>query len=122
MKNPGWFFGFLKMLNRLKLVNSSIFKFVDHYIGNQRVREALYQRWTGLRKFKPLKKQTRALLEKNKTSLQLLYGKYDRIITPPAGEEFCKGIKSPCTITIIDAGHQLLNEKHSPGIITALVN
>src|SRR4051812_5719235 len=28
MKKPGWFFGFLKTLDRLKLVNASIFKFV----------------------------------------------------------------------------------------------
>ena len=38
MKYPGWFLGFLKMANKLKLVNASIFKFVNYYIGNKEVR------------------------------------------------------------------------------------
>ena len=42
MKHPGWFFGFLKVLNKLKLVNASIFKFVNYYIGDKEVRRLLY--------------------------------------------------------------------------------
>ncbi|HEX5653421.1 MAG TPA: alpha/beta hydrolase, partial [Chitinophagaceae bacterium] len=38
MQHPHWFFGFLKILNALKLVNASIFKFVNHYIGDTTVR------------------------------------------------------------------------------------
>ena len=44
MKKPEWFFGFLKLLNKLKLVNSSIFKFVRYYIGEAEVRDLLYKR------------------------------------------------------------------------------
>jgi len=40
MKHPGWFFGFLKGLNKLKLVNASIFKFVNYYIGDETIRHA----------------------------------------------------------------------------------
>src|SRR5438477_13115821 len=31
MNHPSWFFSFLKGLNKLKLVNVSIFKFVNYY-------------------------------------------------------------------------------------------
>ena len=55
MKHPGWFFGFLKVLNKLGLVNASIFKFVNYYIGDKEVRHLLYTRWTTLRKLKPNK-------------------------------------------------------------------
>src|SRR5258705_7646608 len=37
MKHPGWFFGFLKFINFLGLVNRSIFKFVNYYIGDEKV-------------------------------------------------------------------------------------
>jgi pimeloyl-ACP methyl ester carboxylesterase len=41
MKHPEWFFGFLKLLNKLKLVNASIFKFVNYYIGDKEVRSCM---------------------------------------------------------------------------------
>ncbi len=45
MKYPGWFFGFLKLLNKAGFVNSSIFKFVNFYIGDREARQILYKRW-----------------------------------------------------------------------------
>lgn len=38
---PGWFFGLLKLMNKLKLING-IFKFVKYYIGDAEVRRLLY--------------------------------------------------------------------------------
>src|SRR5687767_6850457 len=35
MKHPAWFFGILKAFNKIKLVNKSIFKFVNYYIGDE---------------------------------------------------------------------------------------
>ena len=85
MKHPGWFFGFLKVLNKLKLVNASIFKFVNYYIGDKEVRRLLYERWTTLRKIKPNLKQIKSLLRSNKTPVRLVYGKHDRIILAGQG-------------------------------------
>jgi len=119
MKKPGWFLGFLKLLNKLKLVNTSIFKFVTYYIGDAEVRRLLYARWTTLRKIKPNISLIKKNIRKHKTPVRLVYGKHDRIILSSVGEKFRKGIEEHCTISIIPAGHQVLHEKHVEEIVEA---
>jgi pimeloyl-ACP methyl ester carboxylesterase len=122
MKKPGWFFGFLKVLSKLKLVNASIFKFVNYYIGDQEVRRLLYSRWTTLRKIRPNVKKIKLLIKENKTPVRLIYGKHDRIILPSVGEKFRKEIEDYCTLSIIHSGHQVLHEKHIEEILPALLH
>jgi pimeloyl-ACP methyl ester carboxylesterase len=122
MKHPGWFFGFLKLLNKLKLVNASIFKFVNYYIGDKEVRRLLYARWTTLRKIKPNLKQIKSSVHSNKTTVRLIYGKHDRIILSSVGEKFKKGVEEHCTISVIHSGHQVLHEKHVKEILPALLH
>ena len=121
MKHPGWFFGFLKILNKLKLVNASIFKFVNFYIGDKDVRQQLYQRWMALRKLKPNIKRIKLFIKKNDTKVRLIYGIHDRIILAARGEKFKKGIEEQCTLTVIHSGHQVLHEKHVDEILPALL-
>lgn len=121
MKKPGWFFGLLKLLNKLKLVNASIFKFVHYYIGNAQVRQLLYNRWTCLRKLKPDRGLIREQVRASATPLHLLYGKHDRIILPSVGEKFRRGIEAHCRIDILHSGHQVLHEKHVKEILPALL-
>ncbi len=122
MKYPGWFFAFLKLMNKLGLVNASIFKFVNYYIGNKEVRRLLYQRWTGLRKIKPALPLIKNSIRQYNTQIRLVYGKYDRIILPAPGEKFQKGIEAYCTLTVINSGHQVLHENHVEEIIKALLH
>ena len=121
MKKPGWFFGFLKILNNLQLVNASIFKFVNYYIGDAEVRQLLYTRWTTLRKLKPDIGRIKQAVKENKTPVRLIYGKHDRIILSSVGEKFRKGIEGHCALTVIHSGHQVLHEKHAGEIIPALL-
>lgn len=122
MKYPGWFFAFLKLVNKLGLVNVSVFKFVNYYIGNKEARQLLYQRWTGLRKLKPDLERIKKLIRQYKTPTRLVYGKYDRIILPVRGEQFQKGIEEFCTVTIIASGHQVVHENHVEEILPALLD
>jgi pimeloyl-ACP methyl ester carboxylesterase len=119
MKYPGWFFGFLKIMNRLRLVNASVFKFVNYYIANPDMRTILYDRWTCLRKLKPRLSAIKKKLTQHKIPVRLLYGKYDRIILPVVGERFKKGLDD-CTLTILDCGHQIIREKNLDDIRASL--
>jgi pimeloyl-ACP methyl ester carboxylesterase len=121
MKKPHWFFGFLKLLNRLKLINASIFKFVNYYIGDAEVRRLLFARWTALRNIQPNLKKIKEQIIVHKTPTRLLYGKHDRIILSSVGETFKKGIEEHCTISVIHSGHQVLHEKHVEEILPALL-
>ena len=122
MRKPGWFFGLLKILNKTGTVNSSVFKFVRFYIGDKKIRQLLYARWTTLRSFRPSLKKIKSLIITNKTLVNLVYGKHDRIILPVRGEKFRKGIESQSTISIIQSGHQVLHEKHIEDILPALLH
>jgi pimeloyl-ACP methyl ester carboxylesterase len=121
MKHPGWFFSLLKLLNKLRLVNASIFKFVNYYIGDPRARDLLYNRWTGLRRISPNLSTIKKDIRQHHTPVRILYGKHDRIILSSVGEKFRKGIEAECTITIINSGHQLLHHKHREEIVHALL-
>jgi len=122
MKYPGWFFALLKILNKLKFVNASIFKFVNFYIGDKEVRRLLYARWTSMRKLKPGLPRIRSLVLTNQTQVRLLYGKHDRIILPARGQKFIKGIEKFCTLSLIRSGHQVLAGKHVQQIVQALLH
>jgi pimeloyl-ACP methyl ester carboxylesterase len=121
MKNPGWFFGFLKLVNKLHLVNASIFKFVKYYIDNDTVRSALYHRWMALRRLKPDISKIKTEIRDNQTIFYLIYGKHDRIILSATGEKFRKGIENYCTVKVIESGHQVLHENHAEEIFGALM-
>jgi len=121
MKKPHWFFGFLKLMNKVKLVNSSIFKFVNYYIGDEKARRSLYERWTGFRKLTPDLKKIKSQIQANKTQVRFIYGRYDKVILPARGEKFQKGIEEYCELKIIESGHQVLHEKHAEEIMLALL-
>ena len=122
MKYPGWFFSFLKLLNKLRLVNASIFKFVNYYIGDAEVRQLLYDRWTTLSKLNPDIKHIKNIIGKNKIQVRLVYGMHDRIILSSVGERFKKEIEEYCTLSVIQSGHQVLHEKHIDEILPALLH
>ncbi|MEO7394833.1 MAG: alpha/beta hydrolase [Chitinophagaceae bacterium] len=120
MKKPAWFFGFLKLLNKLKLVNASIFKFVNYYIGDAKIRILLYNRWTTLRRLKPDLLLIKAIIKKENIPVRLIYGKHDRIILSSVGEKFKRGTEEQCTLTILPTGHQVLNEKYGAELAQCL--
>lgn len=122
MKRPHWFFAFLKMLNRLGFVNTSIFKFVSYYVHDKEVREELYHRWTTLRRLRPHLGKIKSLVRQFGTPVRLIYGKHDRIILPSRGEKFRKGIEPQCELKILPSGHQVLHEKHGKEILESLLN
>lgn len=121
MKHPQWFFGLVKLMHKTGLVNASIFKFTNYYIGDPVVRQQLYDRWTSLRKFKPNLTSIKTKINKHQTPIRLLYGIHDRIILSSVGKKFCKGIETHSQLTEIHAGHQVLHEKHAKEILPAFL-
>ncbi len=120
MKNPGWFFGFLKLMNKTGIVNASVLKFVKYYIDNAEVRHELYSRWITLRRLRPDLSKIKSLIKINQTPFRLVYGRHDRTILSKRGEQFQKEIKDYCSVTVIESGHQVLHEKHAAEIVEQL--
>ncbi len=109
MNNPEWFLTLLKVSNRFKLINKSVFKFTNAYIEDENIRNQLFDRWTCLRTFKPDIKEIRAIIEQKQLPVRMLYGKHDRIIMAKRAGKFLNG-----------AGHQVLQQKHACTIIKLL--
>jgi pimeloyl-ACP methyl ester carboxylesterase len=122
MQNPRWFFGFLKLLNKTGIVNASVLKFVKYYIDNAEVRHELYNRWVTLRRLRPELSKIKSFIKMNRTNFRLIYGKHDRIILSKRGQQFQKGVKDYCAITVIESGHQVLHEKHAGEIVDQLIS
>jgi pimeloyl-ACP methyl ester carboxylesterase len=107
-------------MDKLGVVNASVLKFVNFYIGDKEARLNLYQRWTSLRRLKPNLKRIKSFIRQNKTPVRLVYGRHDRIILSVRGEQFQEGIKEYCTLTLLESGHQVLHEKHAAEIVKSL--
>lgn len=120
MHHPQWFFALLQITNALGLINRSIFKFIRYYLHDAKARELLFNRWTCLQSIRPDLKLIKKIIYTHQVPVHLLYGKYDRIIRHERGEKFRRGIESFCTLQVIQAGHQLLQEKHANLIIRLL--
>ena len=120
MKHPGWFFITLNMVAKTGMVNSSIHKFVNHYINNREVRDLLYKRWMCMRTFRPSLQKIKKQIRANNTHVKILYGEHDKMILPVRGKKFRQGIESFCTLQIIDSGHQVLHPRNAAQILKLL--
>lgn len=120
MQHPGGLIGLLRAGKKLHLLNSSIYKFVQAYCRDREVRMDLYKRWTCMRKFRPDLDQIKILIRQHHTSVQLVYGKYDRIILSEHGDRFREGIEAFCSIHLIDCGHQVLQARNNAVLLRIL--
>lgn len=120
MDKPGFFKMLLVTSNRFKLINKSIFKFTKAYMEDEQIRNQLYQRWTCMRTFKPTLKIVRTIIQEKQLPVRMLYGKHDRIILAKRAFDFGKGLESLCGLFVIDAGHNILQQKYA-GVITKLM-
>ncbi len=117
VQHPAGLFLSLKISNKFRLINQSIFKFTNYYLHDKQMRTDLYNRWITMRKFKPVTGKIKNSIRKNNIQMRLLYGEYDRVIRYANAEKFMRGIKSYCTLSILHSGHQLLLEKNEGAIM-----
>jgi len=120
MKQPGWLFLLMRAGNRLGLVNRSLFKFAAHYIDDDAVRQELYRRWTVMRGFRPPLGSIAGRIRELKIPVVLLYGSFDRIIRSRRGERFLHRIRPNGRLTMLPAGHAILQPKFVEVIANAL--
>jgi pimeloyl-ACP methyl ester carboxylesterase len=118
MRRPGWLFLLLRISHALRLVNPGIYKFAVHYIDDRKVRHDLYTRWTAMRKFRPDPAAIAAVIRDRQLRVDLVYGKYDRIIRWETAERFRnRGISDFCRLILLDTGHQLLRPQFLPDLL-----
>jgi pimeloyl-ACP methyl ester carboxylesterase len=120
MHKPYWILGLLDLAAKLGLYNKNLLKFVHYYLDDEDQRLILYRRWTTMRKFRPDKTLLKKIIAKHKIPVNILFGKYDRVILTKHGRHFSENADSYIKVIEIEAGHQLLKERHIPLITTLL--
>lgn len=117
INHPNWILWVLKNLEKAKILHKSMADFARFYIHDKEQRLLLYQRWTAMRKFKPKPKKLKKIVRKNDINISMLYGAFDKVIPVSGGKDFMKGIEKNASLTVIDAGHNLLTEVQVPVIV-----
>lgn len=120
--NPAFIFGLVSIAYRCRLINKAMYKITHHYIDDTVQRQLLYARWTVLRRFTPRLRNIQQTIRANGTALRLLFGKYDKVIPSRNGYRFISRVRNQAQIVVIDAGHQLLKEKHIPVMAKLVVD
>ena len=120
MHYPQPMFWLMEGAYKLSLFNKSVYNFVKSYLIEKESRLILYKRWTTLRKFYPDLKLIQKELTEQKIKMELVFGKYDKIILTKRGLTFQEPVKSFVIVTELEAGHQLLKEKYAQQIASFL--
>jgi pimeloyl-ACP methyl ester carboxylesterase len=119
LKKPQGFFLLLDFLERTRLLNGSISKFVRYYMQDEAMREKVYQTWMTFREFRPDTRKITDLIERYKTDVSMVFGRYDRLCPAARGLAFSEGM-SAVKMNILPAGHLLMREHHLPALAAAL--
>lgn len=108
MRAPRWLMIGMTIAKNLRLLNTSIYKFTHKYLDDPQQREALYQRWTLFRHFRPDLTALPSLLAGKEVQTLFLFGRFDRIIPPALARKWKPPVPKFSTTVVLEAGHRLL--------------
>lgn len=114
MKHPATLFKMMEWSKNLRLLNQTFYNVAHHYLGDETSRVLLYKRWTCLQPFTPDLDLIKKTIASYKTPVYFVFGAYDKVILSETAKKFVRGIEAFTCINVIEAGHQLLKEKHAP--------
>ncbi len=121
MHHPGPLLSLLNLAEQLRIFNKRIIRFAHYYLDDANSRKMLYKIWTTNRRFRPHPAKVKPLIKQYQVPVQLIFGKYDRIIPTKRGHHFGKNISPFVQVAELEAGHQLLREKYAKQIASFFV-
>ena len=103
----------LNILKKSKLLDQKLYQFALINIENKQKRKFIQKVWMTYRNIFTDAKNIKITIEKNKINLDLYIGIYDKVIPAKKAKKFAKKIDSRLLkLHLIEAGHNLLNEKN----------
>lgn len=122
MKYPGILFLLMSIAEKIGSFNKNLKKFVHYYLNDPEERLRLYDRWTTMRKFQPNTLLLKNIVKQQRKHVSILFGKHDSVILTKKGLAFSKGVEDFVMVKEIEAGHQLMKEKHRQEITALFTN
>jgi pimeloyl-ACP methyl ester carboxylesterase len=99
-----------RLLKNLKLLPVKLFRFVEFYMHNRKIREQVFDVWMGYRHCYPEMKLIAESIEKNNIPTEFIFGKYDVIIPWKHGNKL-RDLTSHLPHVkwkVVDKGHRLM--------------
>ncbi|WP_158559134.1 alpha/beta fold hydrolase [Deminuibacter soli] len=121
VSHPAWLFALIKLGRFTRLLHPSVCKIAMYYMSAPASRQLLYRRWTCLRLFRPKLAVVKENIRQYQIPVHLVFGRFDNIILSKNGQQFSEGMEQWVSVTLLDAGHQLLKEKNAAFISSLLV-
>ena len=109
-KNGGAVIHLARLLKNLKLLPVKLFRFVEFYMHDRKVREQVFDVWMGYRHCYPQMKLIAQAIENNKIPTEFIFGKYDVVIPWKHGDKL-RALTSQMSYVkwkIVDKGHRLM--------------
>lgn len=122
LRNPGSFMRLLDFLERTRVVNGSIAKFVRYYMQDESMREKVYQTWMTFRDFRPDTDNIRSQIRRYKTKVSMVFGRYDKLCPAARGRTFSEGMSPLVKMKTLHAGHLLMRTHHMLEVAHALTD
>jgi pimeloyl-ACP methyl ester carboxylesterase len=120
LRNPSSFMRLLDMLEKSRVINGSIAKFVRYYMQDEAMREKVYQTWMTFRDFRPEADKIRQQIRQNKTEVSMVFGRYDKLCPASRGLAFAEGMPTFVRMKTMQAGHLLMRPHHLKELAKAL--
>lgn len=95
------------ILKKLRLLDDKKYQLAMYHLESKEYRYRVYDVWMVFRRIRPKLEQIRTTISEKKISVDLFFGKYDRIILAEWGAILQKGLEKQVNTTLIDTGHQL---------------
>lgn len=99
-----------RLLKNLKLLPVKLFRFVEFYMHERKVRKQVFDVWMGYRKCYPKMTLIANSIEQNKIPTEFIFGKYDVVIPWKHGDKL-RRLTSNLTFVrweIVERGHRLM--------------
>ncbi len=109
-KNGSFVIHFARLLKNLKLLPVKLFRFVEFYMHERKVREQVFDVWMGYRRCYPKMKFIAQSIEQNKIPTEFIFGKYDVVIPWKHGNELRRLTAHLPFVKweVVDKGHRLM--------------
>jgi pimeloyl-ACP methyl ester carboxylesterase len=118
MKNPTWLITTGQRLQRLKLINGNLMRFVIFHLHDEKKRERVYQAWMLFRKLSFNTDKLAASINTHAITTTMILAKHDEVIASQPIIKFASKLKK-CRLEVLDTGHAGLIRHATPYILNS---
>lgn len=113
IENPKTLFGLSAFLNKVRILNDKLHRFVHVHLDTNEKRQLVYDAWLAHRFLFPQLETLAKWMDESNKPVHFVFGEYDSIIRVRLGIRFSKKVKTPKEkwLHTLPLGHRLLEPK-----------